>query len=385
LQKVLLANETFDICVMQEKFKKSLYVIGIWLIPVVFILIEAAIFLGKANWKSDYLAYSITFWILRAALAPLIVFYTLKFWVDHKKWLRLFLLHVGGFVLFSCLFWAAGYLILHNILHRSEFFGVGRTATNIGIFGMIVDNSISTNSIVYVSTVAFCYAWEFFKQNMIINKRAMELEKSLLTSKLELLKGQLNTHFLFNTLHTISSLVVRGQNEEANKMLVRLSELLRFALKEKNNQLIPLNREMELLQLYLDIQQTRFQDRLQVNVNVATFDEATLVPSMLLQPLVENALKYGIEPYTDNGLVEIDIHARNGSLCISITDNGKKDFKEINFNSGIGLANTKERLQNLYPGQHKFSVSPNNDQGVRVDIEILNQKTANAAIESDHS
>ena len=358
---------------------------GVWLIPVVLILIEAAIFLRKTNWKSDFLVYSVTFWILRAALSPLIVFYTLKFWVDHKKWLRLFLLHVGGFVLFSCLFWTAAYLVLHDILHRSEFFGVGRTSTNVHIFGMIVDNSISANSIVYVSTVAFCYAWEFFRQNLIINKKAMELEKSLLTSKLELLKGQLNTHFLFNTLHTISSLVVRGQNEEANKMLVRLSELLRFALKENKDQLIPLHREMELLQLYLDIQQTRFKERLQVNVNVASFDEATLVPSMLLQPLVENALKYGIEPYTDNGLVEIDIHARNGSLCISIKDNGKKDFEQIDFNAGIGLANTKERLQNLYPDQYKFSVSPNNGQGVRVDIEIPNQTTANAANESDHS
>jgi len=248
---------------------------------------------------------------------------------------------------------------------------------------MIVDNSIATNTIVYVSTVVFCYAWEFFRQNTIINKRANELERSLLTSRLELLKGQLNTHFLFNTLHTISSLVVREQNEEANKMLIRLSELLRFSLKENKEQLIPLYREMELLQLYLDIQQTRFKERLQVNLQVQPATQSALIPSMLLQPLVENAVKYAVEPYTEKGIIDIDIHAVNGTLYVSVTDNGKKDFYHIDFSTGIGLTNTKERLQNLYPGNHKFSVQPNRQQGVKVAIEIPNQTTEHAPEDLD--
>ena len=358
---------------------------GVWCIPVLLILIEAAIFLGKANWGSDYVVYFVTFWILRVVLSPLIVLYTLKLWVDHRKWLRLFLVHVAGFTLFSLLFWSLSYFILHDLLHRSEFFGVEKTATNIGIFGMLVDNSISTNSIVYVSTTAFCYIWEFFHQNILINKKAMELERSLNNSRLELLKGQLNTHFLFNTLHTISSLVVRGQNNEANKTLMHLSELLRFSLRENKEQLIPLAREIELLQLYLDIQQTRFRDRLEVSVKVPPDTNSISFPSMLLQPLVENAVKYAIEPYSDKGIIDIDIHALNGSLFISIKDNGRQEFDKIDFNSGIGLTNTKERLDSLYPGENKFSVLPNGERGVTVSIEIPNQTIKHAAVESTYS
>lgn len=359
-----------------------MYTLGIWLVPVLLVMIEGALFLGKANWRSAYVPYFITFWILRAVLAPFIVFYTLKFWVKHEKWLRLFLVHIAGFLLFSVLFWSLAYLILHDILGRSEFFGVGRTSTNVGIFGMLVDNSISTNIIVYVSTVGFCYIWEFVRQNMIINKRAMELEKSLLTSKLELLKGQLNTHFLFNTLHTISSFVVRKQNDEANKMLIRLSDLLRFALKENKEQLIPLHKEMELLQLYLDIQQTRFKERLQLSVNVQPSVRDNLVPSLLLQPIVENAVKYGVEPFSQQGRIGIDIHAVNGKLNIFVSDNGKRNFKEINFDAGIGLGNTRERLKQLYP-DYKFQILPNNgDSGVTVAIEIPRQTLQNVPAES---
>lgn len=359
---------------------------GVWFIPIVLIIVEAAIFLGKSNWRSDFTIYFVTFWILRVLLSPLIVLYTLKCWVDHKKWFRLFLVHIIGFTLFSLLFWSLAYLSLHDLLHRSEFFGVERTATNIRIFGMLVDNSISTNTIVYVSTTAFCYIWEFFHQNVLISKKAIELERSLNISRLELLKGQLNTHFLFNTLHTISSLMVRGQNEEANKTLVRLGELLRFSLRENKEQLISLAREIELLQLYLDIQQTRFNDRLQVSLKVPAGADGISFPSMLLQPLVENAVKYAIEPYSDKGIIDIDIHAKNGTLFISIKDNGRKEFDGINFSSGVGLSNTQERLRNLYPGQHKFSIHPNREKGVIVNIEIPNRPAEkHASIENTYS
>lgn len=367
---------------MQANLKKSYYAMGVWFIPVLLILVESVIFLGKANWGSDYVIYSITFWSLRVVLSPLIVLYTLKLWVDHRKWLRLFLIHVAGFTLFSFLFWSLAYLILHDLLQRSEFFGAQKSASSLGVFGMLVDNSISTNTIVYVSTTAFCYIWEFFHQNQQINKKAVELERSLNISRLELLKGQLNTHFLFNTLHTISSLVVRGQNEEANKTLMRLSDLLRFSLRENKEQLIPLARELELLRLYLDIQQTRFHDRLEISLKIPTDTRNILFPSMLLQPLVENAVKYAIEPYSDKGIIDIDIHALNGSLHISIKDNGRKDFEKINFNSGIGLTNTRERLDSLYPGQYKFSVQPNGQKGVEVAIVIPNQTIEYGATES---
>jgi sensor histidine kinase YesM len=360
---------------MRANRTRIFFVAGVWLIPILLIMIEAAVFLGKANWGSSYIVYFITFWALRAVLSPLIVWYTLTTQHYYKKWHSVLLVHLAGFIMFSAIFWTSAYLILHGLLNRNEFFGVERTSTNMQVFAMIVDNSISTNSIVYFSTVVFCYMWEYLKQNILITQKASALERSLLLSRLDYLKVQLNTHFLFNTLHTISSLVVRNQNEAANKMLIGLSELLRFALKENKEQLIPLHRELELLQLYVDIQQTRFKDRLMVQFQVEPLPSSTMIPSMLLQPLVENAVRYGVEPYSEPGIVTIDIRQVNGSLHIAIGDHGQKSFTSIDFSSGVGLTNTRERLQKLYPGCHQFSVTPNNGQGVLVQIEIPNQTT----------
>ena len=154
---------------------------------------------------------------------------------------------------------------------------------------------------------------------------------------------------------------------------------MRFSLKENKQQLIPLHKEMELLQLYLDIQQTRFRDRLQLDVHVQPSIHDSLVPSLLLQPIVENAVKYGVEPYHDRGRVAIDIHSVNGKLVILVKDNGKKNFGEIDFSTGIGLSNTRERLKQLYPDNHHLSISSNESgQGVLVSIEIPNQTGGHA-------
>jgi signal transduction histidine kinase len=374
-----------DICC--NGIKEKLYIFfGIWLIPVILVMLEGAFMLARKDMRSPYIIYFMTFWIVRAVLAPLIVLYTLKFWSAHKRVFYLFLLHAAGFLLFSVLFWSLTYLTLNNLLERTEIFGVKANATSIQVFAMIVDNSLSTNSVVYVSTVAFCYVWEFFRQNISINKRAMELERSLLTSRLDLLKGQLNTHFLFNTLHTISSFVVRNRNEEANKMLVRLSELLRFALKENTEQLIMVNKEITLLQLYLDIQQTRFRERLQVNIDTEPSVQNDLIPSLILQPVVENAMKYAVEPYNGTATIDISIKQCNGVLKICIKDTGMKPFHEINFNAGIGLSNTRERLKQLYGVDDLLTIGPGEaGHGVTVTINIPHQRTNNARVEDINS
>src|ERR1043165_6901002 len=104
---------------MTTGFKKAFYISGIWLVPVFLVLIEGSLFLSRANWQSDYVPYFISFWVLRAVLAPAVVYYTLHFWVDHRKWFRLFATHVFGFLLFSVLFWSLAYL-LRSEEHTSE-------------------------------------------------------------------------------------------------------------------------------------------------------------------------------------------------------------------------------------------------------------------------
>ena len=340
--------------------------------PVLFVLIESLIFLPKAMRKTSFLPYFITLWSIRAVLAPVIVFYTFRNWVEYNRIFKLFIIHLGGFLLFSILFWGLSYFVLSDILFQNKLFGLDENTDRLSVFGLIADNSISVNIIVYVSTVVFCHVWELFNRTLSANHRATELEKSLLLSRLDALKGQLNTHFLFNTLHTISSLVVRNQNEEANKILVRLSELLRFSLRDNKDQLIPLKKEMEILQLYLDIQRTRFRERMKVNIVYDQELRNALVPSLIFQPVVENSVKYAVEPFSETGTIDIDIRAdKNETLCICIRDNGKTPFKNARFNTGIGLTNTRERLRQLFGNNHKFVISPNTlGLGVQVSFVI---------------
>ena len=348
--------------------RKLIVASAIWLLPALLIIIESFIFLPRSLRANSFNFYFVTFWGTRALLAPLIILYTLKTWVDYNRIIRFFLAHLFGFLLFSVLFWIIAYFFLQDKLFRNGLFGFDNEATKLRAFALIVDNSLSINIIVYVSTVAFCYIWEFFRRNTEANQKAAALERSLLTSRMELLKGQLNTHFLFNTLHTISSLVIRNKREEANNILLKLGELLRFALKDNKEQFITLEKEMEILQLYLDIQQTRFNSRLDIKISYAPELNTILVPPLLFQPLVENAIKYAVEPFKETGKIGIIIKKVNNMIAVTIADNGQTPFETINFNTGIGLQNTKERLEQLFGKNQSFSIQPNQSAGTMVNI-----------------
>jgi len=348
--------------------RKSIFVSAIWFLPAVLVIIESFVFLPRTLRTNSFITYFVIFWSARAALAPLIIFYILKTWVDYNRTIRFFFVHLLGFFLFSVLFWVITYFFLQDTLYRNGLFGFDNEGTKLGVFRLIVDNSLSINIIVYVSTVAFCYIWEFFRRNTEATQKAAALERSLLTSRLELLKGQLNTHFLFNTLHTISSLVIRNKGEEANNILLKLGELLRFALKDNKEQMIPLEKEMEILQLYLDIQQTRFNSRLDIKIHYAPELNHVLVPPLLFQPLVENAIKYAVEPFKETGKIGIVVKKINDMISVTIADNGQTPFETINFNTGIGLQNTKERLEQLFGKNQSFSILPNQSAGTMVNI-----------------
>ncbi|HEU5165917.1 MAG TPA: histidine kinase [Chitinophagaceae bacterium] len=347
---------------------KSIFVSAIWLLPALLIVIESLIFLPKTLRSNSFITYFIVFWSTRAVLAPLIIFYTLKTWVDYNRAIRFLFVQLLGFFLFSVLFWFITYFFLQDTLYQNGLFGLDKDGTRLAVFALIVDNSLSINIVVYVSTVAFCYIWEFFRRNTEANQKAAALERSLLTSRLELLKGQLNTHFLFNTLHTISSLVIRNKGEEANNILLKLGELLRFALKDNKEQLIPLEKEIEILQLYLDIQQTRFNNRLDINIHYDAALNDVLVPPLLFQPLVENAIKYAVEPFKETGKIGIAVKKINDMISVTIADNGQTPFETINFNTGIGLQNTKERLEQLFGKNQSLSIQPNQPAGTMIDV-----------------
>jgi two-component system, LytTR family, sensor kinase len=181
-----------------------------------------------------------------------------------------------------------------------------------------------------------------------MESRTSNLQKELVQSKLSALRMQLHPHFLFNTLNAIVVLVRQGKTRQAETMLMHLSELLRRTLDEFEVQEVPLHREMEFLGLYLDIERIRFQDRLAVEVAMAPDTMEALVPSFLLQPVVENAIRHGIAAKSAAGNVVLRSRRTGSMLELQVCDDGAGISRAEPERSGVGLSNTRARLEQLY-------------------------------------
>jgi sensor histidine kinase YesM len=184
---------------------------------------------------------------------------------------------------------------------------------------------------------------------------------------------QLNPHFLFNTLNAVSSLMLTDVSA-ANKMLTRLADLLRLTLDSSHEQEVPLQKEIEFLQRYLDIEQIRFGQRLQLKMELEPSTLEAAVPNLILQPLVENAVRYAIEPQENAGHIEIRSRRDNGRLVLQISDNGPGLPAELpSEHTGrerIGLNNTRERLRKLYGENQRFDLSGNAMGGLTAKLSI---------------
>ncbi len=196
-----------------------------------------------------------------------------------------------------------------------------------------------------------------------------QMEVRLAATQLENLKMQLHPHFLFNTLNTILALI-SSQPRTAERMVSGLSELLRVSLHGAANQLVSLERELDLLRPYLDIQQVRFQDRLRISLVIAPDTRRALVPSLLLQPLVENAIRHGIAPRACAGHVEVRAERTNGVLHLRVADDGVGLGASRAAREGVGLGNTRARLMHLYGPNHRLDVRGGEAGGCTVEIEL---------------
>ena len=174
----------------------------------------------------------------------------------------------------------------------------------------------------------------------------------------DVLRMQLNPHFLFNTLHTVGSLVRHERNSEAIRMLAGLSDLLRHTLESVGTQRVTLKRELEFLERYLQIEQIRFQDRLAVNLSIDPQTLDALIPNLLLQPLVENAIRHGVARLSTAGVIEIRTKRANGMLEIEVHDDGPglPAHWTVEQSKGVGVANTRARLEKLYGANHRFEL-----------------------------
>jgi signal transduction histidine kinase len=197
--------------------------------------------------------------------------------------------------------------------------------------------------------------------------QASELAQQLATAQLSSLKMQLQPHFLFNTLGAIMVLIQQQKTEQAQAMVEKLGDLLRLTLEDVEAQEVPLWRELEFLRLYLSIEQVRFEDRLRVLV-ASTALSNSLVPHMVLQPIVENAIRHGLGQSEDTVTIEVLAASSNGSLNLTVSDDGPGLLSPKSGRSGIGLTNTRNRLARLYGDRAHLVIEPAAPRGVRVTI-----------------
>jgi sensor histidine kinase YesM len=199
------------------------------------------------------------------------------------------------------------------------------------------------------------------------------LESQASTAQLAMLRYQLNPHFLFNTLNSISTLVLLKQTERANAMLARLSSFLRYTLANESSAKVTLAQEVETLKLYLEIEKMRFEDRMRPHFRIDAETIGARLPSLLLQPLIENAIKYAVTPSEDGADIWITAAREGSAVRIEVADSGGDSASaemSATQSTGVGLANIRERLQQAYGNAHGFTTKKNEHGGFSVIIEI---------------
>jgi hypothetical protein len=280
---------------------------------------------------------------LWTAFTPLIFLLAERYPIERAHWLRRLALHI----LFSVVIAVADSAIdrvICPLLAPSSNWSFARR-----FWGESFINVYS-----YFATLAAGLAIRFYRLYHDRRLRVSKLETELAVTKLRALEMRLRPHFLYNALHTIGGLVRTDQGPAAVRMIAGLGDLLRHTLREDDAQEVPLSRELELTFRYLDIEQARFGDRLRVEVEIAPETADAHVPSLLLQPLVENAVRHGVASST-GGQVVVRAYRDGDSLCLDVQDNGNGPRDEPG-GRGIGLSTTRARLEQLYGSEHKLEL-----------------------------
>lgn len=219
-----------------------------------------------------------------------------------------------------------------------------------------------------------------YRDDMILaQQRMIQAELSAQEARLKTLRYQLNPHFLFNTLNAISTLVNDKDSKSANKMISRLSDFLRLTLDGKDTVEVPLISELEYAQHYLKIEEVRFGDRLEVEIDIPVDVYGALVPNLILQPLLENAIKHGISPREDGGRISLTAKKLPKHLVLVVKDDGAAPSTHISQN-GVGLANIRQRLEELYTEDYDLAISSENGFEVTITIPF---RVSDASSEQD--
>lgn len=307
------------------------------------------------------------------AISPVILLLGRRFPFQSGKWLTSIPVHFGASLMIAVSQLAIAAFVLPKLGYMRRF----ESASYLEIFQVFLIVNLHFSVAIYWGVVGIQQAIRYYRKNRERELRTSQLEARLATTRLQVLKMQLHPHFLFNTLNAISELIYRD-SDSAERMIADLSDLLRMSLENLEVQEISLKQELEFLEKYLAIELTRFHDRLKVEMYIEPEVWDAIVPNMILQPLVENAIKHGIGPRSVGGKVTIKAARENDRLLISVSDNGiglpERDTARLV--EGVGISNTRRRLKHLYGDNQAFDLSNEKSSGVVVKLTIPFKKTA---------
>jgi len=218
------------------------------------------------------------------------------------------------------------------------------------------------------------FSFKYYKQSQDQRQAMSALKIQAQQAKLQMLRYQINPHFLFNTLASISALIRDGENNAADEMLGRMGDLLRLTLKSSPVDMVTLEEELRILDMYIHIEKVRFGDRLQYKCEADEASLPVLVPSLILQPLVENSIKYVVACSEQGGEINLSVAVKGERMVISLTDSGKPCDQPLPGSNGgstkLGLKNVQQRLKNIYEQDHEFNIGESETGGFTVEMNL---------------
>ncbi|MEO5961753.1 MAG: histidine kinase [Opitutaceae bacterium] len=320
--------------------------------------------LGRSVTWGQAIGYSLGDWYVWAVLSLPVVWLARHFPPEGAQRWRTAAIHLSAALVCSLV-----YVLLRSAVGVAHSRVIGEAVTFAEVFRPLLVKTYPFNLLVYGVIVTISHALDYYRKYHERTVHTLELEKRLTEARLQALLRQLKPHFLFNTLNGIASLM-HSDVDAADRMLVRLSELLRLTMHHPGQPLTKLRDELAFIEKYLEIERIRFRDRLTAEISAAPDTLDADVPSLLLQPLVENAIRHGIEPLARPGRIVLEARREGAELVLLVRDNGSGQPPGGFAREGIGLANTRERLRELYGDRHSFELANYPAGGLEVRIRL---------------
>lgn len=301
-------------------------------------------------------------WVMLAALLPAVLWLSRRVRIGRLSWPVALPLHAAFGVMFVFVHIGLSAVLAAIVRQSSEH------TVEIAFRSMFSGYAVM-GFFTYACIVAAHHAFRAQAESYAREAASRELQSSLTRAQLQALRSQLDPHFLFNALNSISVIALTGERETVVRLIAGLGDVLRMSLDGGGAQEVPLGAELELLGRYLELEHVRFGDRLTVERDIEPGLHGALVPSLLLQPIVENAIRHGIAPQRGPGLVRVHVRRLGVQLRIEVRDSGA-GFSAGERRAGIGLANTRARLAQLYGADQSMELGSAPEGGARVTLTI---------------